>query len=50
MWRCDHVPEGALRNGATTWHPTEDAAIAEETRLHLAGVARAVAWFDGGVS
>jgi hypothetical protein len=45
-WRCDHLINGDLRNAATTWHTSEAAAVAEETRLHLAGVSRACAWFD----
>lgn len=45
-WRVDHLPTGHTRNAPPTFHATEAEAIAEETRLHMAGVLRAVAWLD----
>lgn len=47
-YRVDHVPNGGLRNGATTWWPDEDSALAEESRLRWSGCQRVVAWrWDG---
>jgi hypothetical protein len=48
MFRVDHVPNGAIRNGETTWWPDEDSALAEASRLRWAGCQRVVAWrWDG---
>lgn len=50
MWRVDHVRTGRTVAEPPQWFASEAEAVAEETRLHLVGVTRAVAWFCGGAS
>jgi hypothetical protein len=52
MHHCDHDhgPKCPPRCVSPTWYAAEAGAVAEETRLLLGGVARAVAWDDGSAA
>jgi len=46
MWRCDHLPTLHAVESSTTWHTSEDEALAEASRLRFEGHTWVVAWFD----